>query len=92
MTHGGSHAFYRPSTDSIVLPPIEAFMDAESYYATLAHETIHDADVLIMPRRMSRQSKRSDNPTRLIGIITVLRGTRATCRPAGTVRDWTHEP
>jgi antirestriction protein ArdC len=43
LSHGGSRAFYRPSTDSIVLPPIEAFMDAESYYATLAHETIHYA-------------------------------------------------
>ena len=33
--------FYRPSTDSIVLPPFETFRDAESYYATLAHETTH---------------------------------------------------
>ena len=32
---------YRPSTDSIVLPPFETFRDAESYYATLAHETTH---------------------------------------------------
>jgi antirestriction protein ArdC len=39
--HGGSRAFYRRSTDTIVLPPFEAFRDAESYYATLAHETTH---------------------------------------------------
>ena len=32
---------YRPSTDSIVMPPFETFLDAESYYATLAHETTH---------------------------------------------------
>jgi antirestriction protein ArdC len=41
VSHGGSRAFYRPSTDSIVLPPFEAFRDAESYYSTLAHETTH---------------------------------------------------
>ena len=39
LAHGGTRACYRPSTDSIVLPPFETFRDAESYYATLAHET-----------------------------------------------------
>ena len=41
VSYGGSRAFYRPSTDSIVMPPIEAFKDAESFYATLAHEHVH---------------------------------------------------
>ena len=41
VAHGGNRAFYRPSTDSIVLPLFETFRDAESYYATLAHETTH---------------------------------------------------
>lgn len=41
VNHGGSRAFYRPATDMIVLPPFEAFRDAQSYYATLAHETVH---------------------------------------------------
>ena len=41
IAHGGNRACYRPSTDSIVLPLFEAFRDAESYYATLAHETTH---------------------------------------------------
>jgi len=54
ITHGGNRAFYRPSTDSIVLPLFEAFRDAESYYVTLAHETTHNADSRIMPR--SRRS------------------------------------
>jgi antirestriction protein ArdC len=27
--------------DRIQMPPFEAFRDAESYYATLAHETTH---------------------------------------------------
>jgi antirestriction protein ArdC len=46
-THGGSRAFYRPSTDSIHLPPREAFIGtatsspAETYYSTLLHELVH---------------------------------------------------
>jgi antirestriction protein ArdC len=39
--HGGNRAFYRISEDRIQMPPFEAFRDAESYYATLAHETVH---------------------------------------------------
>ena len=41
LSHVGSQAYYRPSTDCIVLPMFEAFRDAETYYATLAHETTH---------------------------------------------------
>src|ERR1700722_453943 len=47
ISHGGSRAFYRPSTDSIQLPPREALTGsatstpAESYYSTLCHELIH---------------------------------------------------
>ena len=41
LIHGGNRACYRPSTDSIVLPRFETFRDAESYYATLAHEMTH---------------------------------------------------
>jgi antirestriction protein ArdC len=45
--HGGGRAFYRPSTDSIHLPPREAFIGtptstaAESYFSTLCHELCH---------------------------------------------------
>ena len=41
ISHGGTRAFYRPATDSIVMPPLEAFREAASYYATLGHECIH---------------------------------------------------
>jgi antirestriction protein ArdC len=39
--HGGNRAFYSGSEDRIQMPLFEAFRDAESYYATLAHETVH---------------------------------------------------
>ncbi len=41
VRHGGNMAYYSVSSDHVQMPPIEAFRDAESYYATLAHETTH---------------------------------------------------
>lgn len=41
IVHGGSRACYVQSTDNIHMPCIDLFRDAESYYATLAHETTH---------------------------------------------------
>jgi antirestriction protein ArdC len=47
ISHGGGRAFYRPSTDSIQLPPRESFVGtatstpAEGYYSTLCHELTH---------------------------------------------------
>lgn len=41
LKHCGNRAFYSGAADCIQLPPFEAFRDAESYYATLAHECIH---------------------------------------------------
>src|SRR5208337_4644227 len=45
--HGGDRAYYRPSTDSIQLPPRDAFIGtptstpAETYFSTLCHELMH---------------------------------------------------
>jgi antirestriction protein ArdC len=41
VRHGGTMALYSVTHDHVQMPPIEAFRDAESYYATLAHETTH---------------------------------------------------
>jgi len=41
IRHRGGQAFYAQGGDYIQMPPIEAFRDAQSYYATLAHETAH---------------------------------------------------
>ena len=41
LRHGGSQAYYASAVDYVQMPPFEAFKDAESYYATLAHEHIH---------------------------------------------------
>jgi antirestriction protein ArdC len=39
--HGGVQAYYAPRPDYIQLPPFECFEDANGYYATRAHETVH---------------------------------------------------
>lgn len=41
IRHGGVMACYSVSTDQVRMPPLEAFRDVESYYATLAHEVTH---------------------------------------------------
>lgn len=41
IRHGGNSACYAPHTDHIQMPPFEAFTDAESHAATLAHELTH---------------------------------------------------
>lgn len=41
IRHGGSSAYYMIGEDRIQMPPFEAFRDAQSYYATLAHEATH---------------------------------------------------
>jgi hypothetical protein len=41
IKNGGNRAYYAQELDYIQMPPIEAFRDAESYYATLAHELTH---------------------------------------------------
>jgi antirestriction protein ArdC len=47
ISHGGTRAFYRPSTDTVVMPDkfrfvgTETMTAAEGYYATLFHELAH---------------------------------------------------
>lgn len=41
VRHGGASAYYVIGEDRIQMPMFESFRDAESYYATLAHETTH---------------------------------------------------
>jgi antirestriction protein ArdC len=52
IRHGGDRAYYAAGTDHIQMPPFEAFRDAESYYATLAHEGTHWTK---SPNRLDRE-------------------------------------
>ncbi len=44
-------AFYRPSTDTIVVPELCQFVDVAEYYSTLFHETVHSTG---HPSRLNR--------------------------------------
>ena len=39
IRHGGTRAYYAEGPDYVQMPPFETFRDAESYAATLAHES-----------------------------------------------------
>ena len=52
IRHGGNSAYYAPGPDTVQMPDFAAFESAGSYYATLAHECTHNADLRIMPRRL----------------------------------------
>jgi antirestriction protein ArdC len=41
LTHAGDSAYYRPSSDGIVMPPMPSFNDANQYHAALLHESVH---------------------------------------------------
>jgi antirestriction protein ArdC len=41
IKHGGNRAYYAQELDYVQMPDFVAFKDAESYYATLAHELTH---------------------------------------------------
>lgn len=41
IRHGGNKAYYAITPDYVQMPPFESFRNAESYYATLAHEMTH---------------------------------------------------
>ena len=58
VRHGGSMAFYAPSSDHIQMPPIESFRDTDSYVAVRAHETVHwTAPAHRVNRDLSRYGK-----------------------------------
>ena len=41
IKHGFTRACYRPSSDEVNLPRMEAFKTSEEYYSTLFHELVH---------------------------------------------------
>ncbi|MDK1389732.1 zincin-like metallopeptidase domain-containing protein [Sinorhizobium sp. 8-89] len=41
IRHGGSQAYYRPSTDHVQMPDFACFRDAVAYYAVMLHECGH---------------------------------------------------
>lgn len=55
----GSEAYYRPSTDTIYMPPFAHFRDAASFYGVWTHEIGNIASVLARSRVSSPEIMRS---------------------------------
>jgi antirestriction protein ArdC len=41
ILEGGDRAYYRPSADTVTLPPAETFTSAEAFYVSAFHELAH---------------------------------------------------
>ena len=84
IRYRGDRAFYSADGDYIQMPVIEAFRDAESFYATLAHESAHWTK---HPSRLDRDFGRKTLGRRRL----CPRGTRGRARQCVPVRrSWHH--
>jgi len=52
INHGEGRAYFKPSTDTIMIPDFETFTSASAYYATVFHELGHWTGA---PSRLDRQ-------------------------------------
>ena len=62
--HEGMRAFYRPSTDTVTMPPTGLFDAPEAYYSTLFHELGHSTG------HTSRLNRKGVAETALFGSFT----------------------
>lgn len=91
IRHGGSRAFYSPSTDHIQMPPFESFRDAASYVAVLSHEHIHwTADSRRVARDLSRYAK--DRSERAREELCAEIGSALVCADLGIVPELEPRP
>jgi antirestriction protein ArdC len=59
LEHGGTKAYYKPSTDTVKLPEPQKFTSSEEYYATLFHELAHSTG---HSSRLNRQLDKQPQP------------------------------
>jgi antirestriction protein ArdC len=91
IRHGGSKAYFSPSTDHIQMPPFESFRDAASYVAVLSHEHIHwTADSRRVGRDLSRYAK--DRSERAREELVAEIGSALICADLGIVPELEPRP
>jgi antirestriction protein ArdC len=61
-SEGGNGAYYNPASDSIRMPAFADFVSGNAFYATLAHEGIHNAVTRIMPHGDAERRISADQP------------------------------
>ena len=91
IRHGGTAAFYSPSTDHVQMPPFETFRDAASYVAVLSHESIHwTAHASRVGRDLSRYAK--DRSERAREELVAEIGSALLCADLGIVPELEPRP
>jgi antirestriction protein ArdC len=91
IRHGGSRAFFSPSTDHIQMPSFETFRDAASYVAVLSHEHVHwTADARRVGRDLSRYAK--DRSERAREELVAEIGSALLCADLGIVPELEPRP
>jgi antirestriction protein ArdC len=91
IRHGGSRAFYSPSSDHIQMPIFESFRDAASYVAVMSHEHIHwTADSGRVGRGLSRYAK--DRSERAREELLAEIGSALVCADLGIVPELEPRP
>lgn len=91
IRHGGSRAFYSPSSDNIQMPIFESFRDAASYVAVMSHEHIHwTADARRVGRDLSRYAK--DRSERAREELVAEIGSALVCADLGIVPELEPRP
>lgn len=88
ISHGGSQAFYAPSTDRIQMPVRSSFDTEASYYATAFHELIHWSGA---KDRLSRDlSGRFGNPEYAFEELVAEMGAAFLCQDHGIAGELRH--
>ena len=91
IQHGGTKAFYSPSSGHIQMPPFESFRDAASYVAVLGHEHVHwTADPRRVGRDLSRYAK--DRSERAREELVAEIGSALLCADLGIVPELEPRP
>ena len=73
ITSDEPRAYYRPSTDSIHMPPVGTFHSVEGYYSTLSHELCHWVGA---SKRLDRFKKFTDRKGYAFEELVAARQTR----------------
>jgi antirestriction protein ArdC len=90
IRHSGDTPFYAQRLDFIQMPPFESFIDAEAYYATLAHEAVHWTG---HPSRLDRglATKRFEEHELAAEELTAEMGAAFLCAALGIDSDLRHD-
>ena len=80
ITHGGIKAFYKATSDAIVLPHPGAFISPEAYYAVALHELVHASG---HPDRLARTMGKRESYEYFVEELVAELGAAMVCAEFG---------